>query len=68
MKFSSAIATISVILGASVLVQAMPAYEWSKYESYDQCVKAHDGKVSWPYPGPGDCHNVGTCECLPGGN
>ncbi|KAJ1952790.1 hypothetical protein EC988_003362 [Linderina pennispora] len=67
MKFSSAIATLCVILGTVAVVQAAPANAKNHNKDYEKCVAEH-GTGHWPYPGEGNCHNVGYCECKPDGS
>ncbi|KAI8325394.1 hypothetical protein GQ54DRAFT_214798 [Martensiomyces pterosporus] len=64
MKFS--IGTIALCTVFFATAQALPTTTYQG-SPYDECVKAHGG-AQWPYPGPGNCHNVGTCKCLPDGS
>ncbi|KAJ1939619.1 hypothetical protein FBU59_004062 [Linderina macrospora] len=68
MKFSSAIATLCVILGAVAVANAAPADAVRKPNpDYKKCIKEH-GTGQWPYPGEGECHDIGYCECKPDGS
>ncbi|KAJ2758831.1 hypothetical protein H4S06_002520 [Coemansia sp. BCRC 34490] len=48
---------------AAVAVNALPVSEEPQSEDlYQKCIRENGG-VTFPYPGPGDCHEVGTCTC-----
>ncbi|KAJ2745117.1 hypothetical protein GGI20_002415 [Coemansia sp. BCRC 34301] len=64
MKLTATIVTFCVIAIASV--HALPATPRKHLTPYQKCVAEHGGE-HFPYPGPGDCHNIGSCECLPDG-
>ncbi|KAJ2808072.1 hypothetical protein H4R21_000226 [Coemansia helicoidea] len=34
---------------------------------FEECVVKNGGQ-RFPYPGPGDCHTLGWCECLADGS
>ncbi|KAJ1946298.1 hypothetical protein FBU59_002062 [Linderina macrospora] len=65
MKFSSAAAVICVLIGTIAVVQASVLDKRNadyNNPGYDSCVKEH-GKGHWPFPGEGNCHDVGYCFC-----
>ncbi|KAJ2025367.1 hypothetical protein IWW57_003405 [Coemansia sp. S610] len=64
MKFAATFAALCVI--AIATVHALPAVKRCD-TPFDKCV-AENGGAHFPYPGPGDCHNVGSCECMPDGS
>ncbi|KAJ1907269.1 hypothetical protein LPJ81_000860 [Coemansia sp. IMI 209127] len=65
MKAVTFILTLAII--ATAAVRALPiSDELYSEDPYQKCVREHGG-ISFPYPGPGDCHDVGTCTCNPDG-
>ncbi|KAJ2423211.1 hypothetical protein GGF41_003227 [Coemansia sp. RSA 2531] len=63
MKLSITFAALCVIAIASV--HGLPAAR-RRRTPFERCV-AQNGGEHFPYPGPGDCHNVGSCQCMPDG-
>ncbi|KAJ2386386.1 hypothetical protein GGI23_006501, partial [Coemansia sp. RSA 2559] len=56
MRAVAFILTLAVI--ATAAVRALPINDEPYSEDpYQKCVREHGG-TSFPYPGPGDCHNV----------
>ncbi|KAJ2454828.1 hypothetical protein EV183_001247 [Coemansia sp. RSA 2336] len=62
---------IALSASAAVSVMALPAspgYATGSLTPYEQCVADHGGQAQFPYPGPGECHTMGHCECLQDGS
>ncbi|KAJ2381946.1 hypothetical protein H4S02_005978 [Coemansia sp. RSA 2611] len=65
-----AIASVAALPTSPTYPTTDPAYssEADPQSPYDKCVAEHGGQAQFPYPGPGECHTLGHCECMPNGS
>ncbi|KAI9505818.1 hypothetical protein GGI26_001331 [Coemansia sp. RSA 1358] len=74
MKIVAFIVSFALIAGSAVhaLPTGEPPYSspespYSSVSPYEKCVQEHGG-ANFPYPGPGECHEIGSCTCNPDGS
>lgn len=58
---------MSIFKNKKILLVFLYLYIIVVYGSINKCIDEH-GTGKWPYTGPGNCHNVGWCQCQKDGS